>query len=141
MISLEVDEKIDMKSLIIILGFLCTTPSYGQSDSLEIFFIGNIKGEKYKIFWDKGAAMNFKGTTSYKYSFKVPREDKSWSERGWINNVSVYRKGRFSLSYKEVPLTIEYENKKYLVIWRNPALRDQIALQVNWSNTEPKKIR
>lgn len=129
-----------MKSLIIVLGFLCTIPSYGQSDSLEIFFIGNIKGEKYKIFWGEGAAMNFKGTTSYKYSFKVPREDKSWSKRGWINNVFVYRKGRFSLSYKEVPLTIEYENKKYLVIWRNPALRNQIALQASWSDKEPKKI-
>lgn len=133
-------KKIDMKLLIITLIFLYTIPLYGQGDSLEIFFIGNIKGERYKIFWGERAVMNFKGTASYKYSFKVLREDKSWLERGWINNVSVYRKGRLSISYKEVPFTIEYENKKYLVIWRNPALRNQIALQVNWSDKEPKKI-
>jgi hypothetical protein len=109
--------------------------TYAQ-DSLTVFFIGNIKGERYEVFWDGTLLLKFKGSPSYKYSFKIPI-DESWKEKGYIDKISIYRKGNFGLSYKEIGFTVGYEPKKYLVMWRHPNMKNRSAVTYRWEDKEP----
>lgn len=108
-----------------------------QPDSVDVFFIGNIPGEKFKVFWDGKLLTTIKGNRSYKYRFKIPR-DSMWQDKDYTNKFSVYRKPTLGLRYREVgTFNPNYEPKKYLVIWRNPKLKNRAAIQTNWSNREP----
>ena len=102
-----------------------SSPCFAQQDSVDVFFIGNTTGEKFKIFWDGKLILTFKGSKSYKYNFKVPREE-AWVNKRYTGKFLVYRKSAFGLSYKEIgAFNPGYEPHKYLVIWRNPRLKKQ----------------
>lgn len=129
-----------MKKLLIALSLLFfSTLSYGQSDSLKVFFIGNVKGERFKVYWCGKEVLSFRGSESYKYSFKINRIP-SWETNGNIANLMVYRKGRFGLKYVDLNPFVPYESKKYLIIWRNPFLKKSAAVEIKWSDKEPKRI-
>jgi hypothetical protein len=110
-----------------------------QSDSVRVFFIGNIKGERFEVFWNGKLILNFKGSGSYKYSFVILREH-SWEEKGRIEHLMIYRKGRLGLRYKDLNFSAYYEPKKYLVIWRNPMLKNGSSVQGSWSDKEPMQL-
>jgi hypothetical protein len=121
-------------------GVLQAQPSLAQQDSVDVFFIGNTPGEKFKVFWDGKLLLAFKGNKSYKHEFKVPRED-MWKVKGYTNKFSVYRKPSFGIRYKEIgTFNPNYDSKKYLVIWRNPKLKNRAAIQTSWSDKEPLHI-
>lgn len=127
-----------MKKAFLILLILCVSNfAWSQIDSLRVYFVTSVKGEHYRIFWNGNSAINLKTSKNFKFIFNVFRE-KSWKENGQIKNVTIYRKGGFLTSYKEIPTTILNEEKKYLVILRNPSFKRRVALQFIWTDEEPR---
>jgi len=124
-----------MRNLFILIFIAGSTVAYAQ-DSLKVFFIGNIGGERYEVFWDGKLLLKFKGSTSYKYAFKIPIEE-SWKRDGYIDKLTIYRKGSLGLSYREIGFTVGYEPKKYLVIWRHPNMKNRSAVIYRWEDKEP----
>jgi hypothetical protein len=82
--------------------------------------------------------LDFVGTDSYKYAFKIPKEE-TWAKKGYIEKLTVYRKGKLGLKYHDTGFFSGYESKKYLVIYRNPLLRNRSAVNPVWSDIEPKR--
>lgn len=127
-----------MKKLIVITFVFVTFSGYSQIDSLTVFFIGRVPNERFKVYWNGIKALEFKSTNSYKYTFKIPRDD-SWIRKGNIEQLTIYRKGKLSLVYRDVGFYAGYEDKLYLIINRNPRLRKKLAVDPSWSNDEPKQ--
>jgi len=124
------------KIILLIIGLGISFLSYSQGDSLRVFFYGNVKGERFKVYWEGRMLLKFKSSASYKYSFKIPRE-KSLEKDGLIEHIMIYRKGVFGLRYRDLVFQVDYEPKKYLIIWRNPMLKNWAAVQGRWSDKEP----
>jgi hypothetical protein len=112
-------------------------PCFCQNDSLTVFFTGNIKGERFQVYLHHERILSFKGSGSYMYSFKIPNRPIEWEKRGYIAELNVYRRGFLGFKFKDTNLTTGYEPKKYLVIWRNPLLKNKAAIQSRWTDKEP----
>jgi hypothetical protein len=124
-------------SIILIVCAWFSTHAQTTGDSLEIFFIGNKKGEKFNVYLDTSLLISFTGTHAYKHSIKIPRMQ-AWETRGQIIELNIYRKGKFGLSYKMVGFGEDYErDKKYLILWRAPHLKKFRPFIGRWSNEKP----
>jgi hypothetical protein len=82
--------------------------------------------------------LDFVGSRSYKKSFVIPWEE-GWQKQGAIDGLVVYRKGRFSLRFKDTGFFSDFEERKYLIISRNVRLKNRVAVEAIWSDEEPKK--
>lgn len=107
---------------------------YSQStnDSLRIYLQGILKGESYKIFYNHYEFANLKcyGNFCY-YYFAIPID--SLIKKGKEIQLSIYRKGRHSLKYKQTYFYSEYDpTQKYLIIFRNIKLKDKFAIEPLW---------
>ena len=121
-------------------GIALSSSCLAQQDSVKVFFIGNYPGEKFKAFWDGKLLLAFKGSESYKYEFKVPN-DESWVQKNYTPKFTVYRKASLGLRYRQLgAFNPNYEQKEYLIIWRNPRLKNGTAIQTRWSDKEPLHI-
>jgi hypothetical protein len=62
-------------------------------------------------------------------------------KKSYTNKFLVYRKSPLGLAYKEIgTFNPNYEQKKYLIIWRNAKLKNRAAIETHWSDQEPLKI-
>jgi hypothetical protein len=111
---------------------------YAQTDSLKVFFIGQVPGEKFQVYWKGKKVLDVSGSTSYKESFSIPKEER-WRSSGGVDDLTVYRRGKFGVRYKDTGFFSGFENKKYLIIKRNPRLKNRAAVEAFWSDVEPKK--
>jgi hypothetical protein len=132
----RINSIMGQKFCIVIILFT-SIPTFAQEDSIKVFFIGNYPGEKFRVFWEGKLILEFKGDRSYKYTFQVPR-DASWIKKGYTNKFVIYRRAAWGFAYKELGgFNPGYEPKKYLIIWRNPRLKNRAAIQTRWSDKEP----
>ena len=127
-----------MKYVLILLFLASFFRLFGQGDSIKVFFYGNLdNGEQFKVFWDGKLIQKVKASDSYKYSFLVPREN--WTEGDLINEISLYRRGRLGFKWREVGVTLLYEKRKYIRMYRSHALKNWSAVFVEWTDEEPRK--
>ena len=105
------------------------------ADSLTVVFQGIKKGEKYKIYY-KG---NFVKIIESKKDFFRSTDSLRVSIIG-INDgdglgLDVYRKGRFSIFYRNTYFGTFYDSsKKYLIIYRDEKLKLRYAITPIWRN-------
>jgi hypothetical protein len=126
-----------MRNLFTLILCCCFGGLFGQSDSIRVFFYGNHdNGEKFKVFWDGKLIQTVKASDTYKYSFSIPR--KNWTQGDIINELSIYRKGRLGLKWKEISHGLQYEDQKYIRIYRSRALKNWASVFVEWTDKEPE---
>lgn len=99
--------------------------------------IGNKPNEYYKFYDNGEIALKFKSGYSYKYSFNIFRDSAMIEHKSVLRTVGVYKKGLFG--YKRIGIAPVYENKRYLVVWRNVRLRKRFSFDHYWTNEEPEK--
>jgi hypothetical protein len=123
--------------LTFLLFILIATEVKCQSDSLKVFFIGaEFPGEKFKVFFNGRQVLSFRSADYYKHSFSIPIGS-SW-KYGTKLFFEIKRKCKFCLFYRDTGFNPFYEpNYKYLIINRNPMLKNKYAVSYKWSNEEP----
>jgi hypothetical protein len=138
----KIEFSVAMKALALILLCLFHAPNcYSQRDSVEVIVHGNYPREKFKFLWDSNVVLSFKGTKrGYFYKFKIPFDEK-WKKEGYTYRFTLFRKGFLSFSYKEIgTFNPGFEDKKYLIIHRNPYLKKGASFDTYWSDKLPRRF-
>lgn len=125
-----------MKSLILLCCVFSLTAN-AQTDSLRVFFVGQVPREKFQVYWKGKKVLDFEGSTAYKKSFSIPRET-TWQSSGGVTDLIIYRKGKFGLRFRDTAFFSGFEDRKYLIIKRNPRLKNRAAVEAIWSDVEPR---
>jgi len=121
--------------LIFWIVFLFPLCGIAQTDSIQVYFMGNKRGEKIIGYYNKKILFNFKSGATYKYSFKIPRDTALKENNSVIRSIHIYK--RNFLKYRLCGISCIYERKKYLIIRRNLRLRKRFAFDYYWSDSEP----
>lgn len=110
------------------------------TDSLTVYVIGGLKGEKFKIYFDGKLKLKYKGDRTFYFSFNVPRSI-HWADKAQINELVIYRRSRFSFSYRSLSFVLEpYDPKsKFLVLRRSAILVPAVSFEGVWTDEPPKR--
>jgi hypothetical protein len=126
-----------IKSILFTKCLLLSVVAFAQSDSLKICFVGYSNGDQYKIYSETVVKLHIREKGKFKYLFQIPI-DSAWRVGYPIHNISVSRKGKLAFRYRETGLQIPYDNtKRYLVIRRNPELKNKYAVDFIWTDKIP----
>jgi hypothetical protein len=113
-------------------------PNFEKVDSIRVFFIGGSSPEKYKFYYEGKLVFSVKVKDSFNYTFRL-NTVKIWNGNH-VSGIQIYRKGRFGIKFRDTGEQISYEPNKYLIIKKNPFLKNRIAVDHYWSDTKPPAL-
>lgn len=123
-----------MKKLLFAFLFLFCI-SQIQADSLTVVFQGIRKGEKYKVYYNGNLEKIIKGERNFIRSTDSLRISIIGINDGDVLGLDVYRKGRFSIFYRNTYFGTFYDScKKYPIIYRDEKLKSRYAITPIWRN-------
>ncbi len=109
---------------------------YEMVDSVKIFFIGATSSrEKFKFYYYGKLIFFVKVKNSFNHSFSL-KNVKVWYGDD-LAGFHIFRKGRYGLKFRDTGQQISYEPHKYLIIKKNPWLKNRFAVDHYWSDTKP----
>lgn len=119
-----------MKTYILFILLMFSIHTYAQQDSLRIYFQGLSMGETYKIYY-KSKKIGTISVKRHNIYLAIPL-DYSMKENHFLD-ISIYRKGWFSLFFRDTYFATTYNpNKKYLIVHRNQKLKRRFAIEPIW---------
>lgn len=105
------------------------------ADTLKVHVTGYFfNGETYKIYYN-GKEYTRKmdnGLDAFAFYIYIP----DTIHQDQIINMHIFRKGRFSRKYKDIKLTVFYDERyKYLILLSDHRLKKKYTLRLCWSNS------
>jgi hypothetical protein len=122
----------------LLFGFESKAVSQNSEDSIKIFFVGAGKGEKFRFYNDGRLLFEIKTKKSFKYDFSIPKVP-TWKSGDYLPSLIVTRKGPRGLFFRDTFVQVHFDDKRYLIIKRNPSLKNRFAIEYEWGDVEPKK--
>lgn len=112
-----------------------------KDDSINVVFRAIGRGEKFSFYVDGKRLLKIKLVgefvdTLFQISKTIP-----YKKGDAFNKIVVARKGKFGVVYRDTQIQIHFEEKSFLVIEKNPYLKNRIAIVYYWTNERPRSNR
>ena len=126
-----------MRCIFLFITISLSLEAFSQKDSITVYFLGyNKSGEHYRVYHDNKLMLDFEAGVTFMHSFKIHRDTTLKSDMIGFRSIQVYKRNFFG--YNPIGPGTVYQNKKYLVIRRNPLLRRKFSIEFFWTDDEPK---
>jgi len=131
----------NIKYIFVVLLSIATHSVKAQSpDSISVVFRAIGEGERFRCYSGGKIVLDVKLSGIFVDTlFKVPAE--SYTKGEPFYELVIARRGRFGLAFHDTGIQIRFDDKRYLVVEKNPYLRPKIAVIHYWTNERPKSER
>lgn len=131
--------RINKIFFLILFFFVVCLNAFGQkNDSIGVVFraIGN--GDRFKIYYNGEMRIKVRLQGQFVDTvFQIPRLTR-FENGDHLYNLIITRKGKWGLKYRDTQIQVAFEDKPYLILEKNPFLKNRIAIQYHWVNERPR---